>query len=315
MPNSELMLDNLVSVAPGEPYRLLPFGKYIKGGKVRDVTPEIAARFRLPHFRPPVKLGSHDDTTPAGGTIARLEVREDGLYAVPELTEKGARAIADGDYRYHSPEVIWEGGVEDPNTGEMITAPLIVGDALLHTPHLGESVAMYCYETLGKDETMETVEIPKTFWEKLTAWWDKSMVTQEPEPVQIVQDVEALNAAIAERDALAAKLAEIEAMKAHTERVEKMRAAIVETNAEPNAEMLASMTDEQAEWVMVQLKALSAQVEANDKLTQEIGSEGTNDLSGAELLDATIKRYAAEHGVFYQDALIAVRKEHPELFK
>ena len=163
---------------------------------------------------------------------------------------------------------------------------------------------------------METVQVPKSFWEKLTAWWDKSMVTQAepPAPPAPIVDVEALTAALAERDELAAKLAEIEAMKVQAERVEKYRAELVDTKAEPNAEMLASMTDEQAAWVVAQLKALSNQIATNDAITQELGSEGTNDLSGAELLDATIKRVASERGLFYQDAMMAVRVEHPELF-
>jgi hypothetical protein len=111
-----------VSVSAGEPFRLLPLGRLVKGGEVREITRELLEKFRIPHFKPPIKLGDHADETPAGGFIAGLEVRDDGLYAIPEYTEKGQKAIDEGDYRYQSPEVIWDedGGFEDPNTGQTI---------------------------------------------------------------------------------------------------------------------------------------------------------------------------------------------------
>lgn len=145
--NSMFVMDNYVQVQPGQPYRLFPFGKIIKGGFTHVITPDYAKKFKLPHFKPAIKLGSHEDTTPAGGSISKLEVREDGLYAYPDLTEKGSKALAEGDYKYHSPEVLWDDGViENPQTGELMSGPFIVGDALLHTPHLGEDAALYSAE-------------------------------------------------------------------------------------------------------------------------------------------------------------------------
>ena len=146
---SDYLIDVFATVKPGVAYRLFPFGVIVKNGVKREITPEYARRFRLPHFKPPIKLGSHADTTPAGGFIVGLEVRDDGLYAIPEHTEQGAAVLADGSYRYHSPEVIWEGGgLENPADGEEIAGPLIVGDALLHTPHLGEAAALYNVEPM-----------------------------------------------------------------------------------------------------------------------------------------------------------------------
>src|SRR5574342_495432 len=91
-----LLIDDYVATRPGQPYRLFPFGKIVKNGKTREITPEFASQFKLPHFKPAIKLGSHEDTTPAGGHIIGLEVRDDGLYDVPELNEKGEQALADG---------------------------------------------------------------------------------------------------------------------------------------------------------------------------------------------------------------------------
>ena len=64
--NSMYLIDEYVNVTAGEPYRLFPFGKIIKGGKTREITRELAAKFKLPHFKPPIKRGSHNDDAPAG---------------------------------------------------------------------------------------------------------------------------------------------------------------------------------------------------------------------------------------------------------
>ena len=78
--------DNYVNVSAGEAIRLFPYGKFFKGGKERNFTKELAAKFKIPHFKPPIKLGSHEDNEKGGGVIVGLEVREDGLHALPEFT-------------------------------------------------------------------------------------------------------------------------------------------------------------------------------------------------------------------------------------
>jgi hypothetical protein len=110
MDNTTYLIDDYVATKTGTGYRLFPFGVIYKNGKRREITPEFASQFKLPHFKPPIKLGSHDDPTPAGGHIVALEVRADGLYAIPEWNEKGEISNTDGAYRYHSPEVIWNDG-------------------------------------------------------------------------------------------------------------------------------------------------------------------------------------------------------------
>ena len=78
MEQTEYAITELVAVRPGEPFRLLPFGRLVKGGRSWDITPEFARRFQLPHFKPPIKMGSHRDETPAvlrlrlaGGAVGR----------------------------------------------------------------------------------------------------------------------------------------------------------------------------------------------------------------------------------------------------
>ena len=213
------MLDQFVATKPGEPYRWLPFGTIVKGSKRRELTPELAATFKLPHFKPPIKLGSHDDTTPAGGHIVGFEIRADGIWVTPELVPAGSTAFLEGQYRYHSPEVVWEGELEDPVTGEMVQGPFIWGDALLHTPHLGEQAAFFEASVNPSDSggnTMEDmVQVPVSFWDKVVGriFGEREHEPQpEPQPEPLTAetpDVDEYEAVKVERDNLAAELAAI----------------------------------------------------------------------------------------------------------
>src|SRR3990172_324460 len=69
---SDFILDEFVSVRPGQPYRLLKIGRLVKDGKERIITSELLSKFRLPHFKPAIKTGSHAEETPAGGHILAL---------------------------------------------------------------------------------------------------------------------------------------------------------------------------------------------------------------------------------------------------
>jgi hypothetical protein len=330
--NTEYVLTEYVTTQPGEPYRLFPFGAIYKGGRKRTITPEMARAFRLPHFKPPIKLGSHDERTPAGGQILALEVREDGLYAVPEFTEKGMQSLTEGDYRYHSPEVIWEGsGLEDPVTGEMIPGPMIVGDALLHTPHLGEMAAMYQYEIIDKEADMpdEMYSVPKSLWDKFFSWFDRVSTVSEPvtsalETLDITL-TEEYKAAIQERDQAKAELEKLQAEQVKKDQFtalvselqgERFGSVYVSlATAEEAAGMLSGMTQDQREWVMRNFSALVAQVNES-QLTGEIGSTGAGaDPDPMKALNAAIEAKMAEKSVRYPDAYAMVRAEQPELFK
>ena len=218
------LIENFVNTRTGDPYRLFPFGKIVKGGIVHEITPDSARNFKLPHFKPPIKLGAHDDPTPAGGHIVALEVREDGLYAVPEWNDKGSQALQDGAYRYHSPEVIWEdGGLENPENGAVISGPLVLGDALLHTPHLGEATALYSVNPMEVKDMEENMTIPKSFWDKFVA----PIFAKEPEKVEVVKEPEDYAATKIERDELKAKIEKQEAEAVRKSRVEKFDAELM----------------------------------------------------------------------------------------
>ena len=321
MGDSVFLLDEFVATRPGEPFRLFPFGRVVKDGHVREITPELAALFKLPHFKPPIKLGNHADETPAGGHIVGLEVRDDGLYAIPEYTDQGTGVLERGDYRYHSPEIIWENGyLEHPETGDPIMGPLIVGDALLHTPHLGEAARLYSVEI--QERTMESVQVPASLWDKFMAIFDKKMAEPEPKPeappIQ-TYDVEEFDAVGGERDAYKAKVAEMEAAADRKAKAEGYAAKVKEIGGlgegEDVPEMLLGMTDEQAEWVLAKFSALSAQIDAG-ALFGEVGGDNDKTVPSdpEERLQAAIKLKVEEAEVNYAAAVRLVAEEQPELF-
>jgi hypothetical protein len=318
--NTSYFIDQFLSVKPGEPFRLLPFGTLVKNGRRREITPELARRFKLPHFMPAIKLGSHEDTTRAGGHIVGLEVHEDGLptdglYAVPEFNEQGATAIANGDYRYHSPEILWEGSLENPTTGDPITGPLIVGDALLHTPHLGENAALYSIEV--KKHMDEQVTMPASLLERFMALIrpEQPEATPTPEPLTAAVDVEQYAAVTAERDNLAAEVA---TMKAQAERGAKVQQFATElagtTLAEDGAfhEVLADL-GATADVIVQKIKAITEQSRVA-ALTEDVGAGG-QDVTGdpSAMLDAAVRQQMSKTNENYGAALMTVGREHPDL--
>lgn len=309
--------DRFINVQPGEPFRLLPFGTLVKNGKRREITPEVARRFRLPHFQPAIKLGSHDDTTKAGGHIVGLEVRADGLYAIPEFNDQGAAAIANGDYKYHSPEILWEGAsLEDPATGAAINGPLIVGDALLHTPHLGAAAALYSMEKRNMND--EQVTMPASAFDRLMALF-RPETPKEPPPVEpqvAAVDAEKFSALVAERDDLAAKVATMEAQAQRGAKVQRYAAELDGTTLKEDVELhelLADLEDDKAAAIVQRVKAISEQARVA-ALTEDVGATG-GDATGDPTanLDAAIRQRMAKTGENYGAALMGVGKNNPEL--
>ena len=323
MAETEYAITEYLAVAPGEPFRLLPFGTLVKNGRRRDITPEVARAFRLPHFRPAIKLGSHADTTPAGGHIVGLEVRDDGLYAVPEFNDEGAAALARGAYRYHSPEIVWDGGMEDPRTGAMQQGPLIVGDALLHTPHLGEAAALYAAEVSKGAMSMsnDTVTVPVSWLDRLLGRVpdEPPAPTPGPQPVALsaAPQADELSAVLAERNDLAAKIATMEAERTRAARVQHFDAELDGTPLADDAELpavLADLPEATAAELLRKFKALAAQIQLS-ALTGDVGSEGqavTGDPTAA--LDAAIRAEMTKNKTDYSAALTALMAAQPELF-
>lgn len=322
-----VQLDHYVSITPGQPFRLFPFGTIVKNGTKHEITPEIAAAIKLPHFKPPIKLGGHRDELPAGGFIAALEVRHDGLYAIPEWNEAGLRALNEGAYRYHSPEIIWDGIIEDSASGIEIEGTIIMGAALLHTPALGEAAAFFetTVNTKGDEAMSDTVTLP-------VSWLDK-LFNREPEaqpeptepqrgqaqPDEFAAQVDEYKAQAAaaqkERDEFAAKIEKLEAERAHADRVAQFSAQLAETNLKGDDEFaatLAALDDEQASIIVQRVKALSAQ--ADQSLEGDVGASG--DGSGGDKIAAfeALVQDKIKDGMTRSAAYAAAIADHPDVY-
>jgi len=311
------LVEKYVSTQSGEPYRLFKFGVIrTKDGRKIELTPEYARTIKLPPFKPPIKLGSHADETPAGGHIVGLEIRDDGVYVVPEWNEQGMKAQKDGAYRYQSPEIIWHDGALATNEG-VISGPLVVGDALLHNPYLGEDTAFYSVEEIKQENTMdENIQFPKSFWDKFVApLIAKNQEVKEVEKVvQVVpEDYEATKIKLAEYEAERVKL---QAEAERKTRVEKYESELKETKADPSlAEILADLAPEQAEAIAKQFRALSEQINVSN-IEDENGSsasEGIDDPKGK--FNALVLERSKEKGISYNSAFEVIKLEQPELFK
>lgn len=322
---STYLCNEFVSTKMGDAIRIFRFGKIVRGGQIREVTRALAAKFKLPHFKPAIKLGSHEESTPAGGHLVGLEVREDGLYGIPEFNKEGQTALEKGSYRYHSPEVIWDdGGFEDPTNGDILSGPLIVGMALLHEPHLGEQAALYQVEPL-ETHVQEVITMGEegavtlSVLEKVVELVKPKPVEDEAEPEIVVQEPEDYAAIKEENENLKAEAEKREADEKEAATREEIREKF---KAEPLSflvkedgamDVLASMTEEQREWVAERFSAIAEQVDLS-KLLEESGIDGDGDTDPVDV-NAAVDAYATEHKITYVEAFDKLRVEKPELFK
>lgn len=324
MNDSIFVVDRYLTLTPGEPIRLLPIGKLVKNGNARELTKEFLAKFKLPGWFPAIKLGSHEDETPAGGHITDLEVREDGLWGIPELNDEGRKALEEGRYRYFSPEILWSGYIENSETGDKIEGPVLMGLALLHNPHLAQRASLYHVEAIdeGVIQMAETnqdmvsvgaLERLKEFFAPAQPPAPEPQEVQTPEPVEVQTFAAEYQEAQAQVDQLTAQIAEMQQAQARNERIATYSADLGNYAGEELVGILADMPEEQADVVMQAFRALAAQADA---ITEEVGASGTQTPGTVqERVNAAIDAYMADHKVDRQTAAAAVAKEQPELLK
>lgn len=325
------IVENFVTTKPGDPYLWMPFGVIKKGNATRNVTPELAAKFKLPHFKPPIKLGSHDEITPAGGHIAAFEIRADGIWVTPELVTSGEKALADGAYRYHSPEVIWEDGyIQNPVSGELVRGPFIMGDALLHTPHLGELTALYSIEK-ELNTMADTVSIPAGLWDKFVAKLFPDATPSTPAPIPPAPALEAqespevmtLKAQASKADEYKAQLETLQADIAHKEKLTALTGelanvelfnATISGAAPVAADHLAAMPEPTRAWVVQTFKALSAQINESN-LVAKVGKP-TIETGGDPIkqFDLAARARMEADKITYNEAVKRVAVSQPELY-
>lgn len=318
------LLDSFVTTTAGQPIRLFPYGQVIKNGRKHVISPTTP--FRLPHFRPPIKLGSHDAETPAGGHLLSIFPGKDGWYGRPEYTEKGLQAIGEGHYRYQSPEVIWEdGGLENPQTGEILSGPLIIGAALLHTPHLGQDAALYSVEPIG-GRTMSDITVPQSavekMWTAFTAWLDggggQRPATDTPPPAAPLPAVspDEFAALRKEKEDMAARVQALEAERAHEKRVAHFSAELSATalkGDQATAALLAGLPDEAAGEIVRHFKALTEQIRVGN-LTGEAGRNDLNTGDAVTAFGAEVEKVMRDEKLAYDKAYERVKQARPDLY-
>jgi hypothetical protein len=177
-----------------KPFRIVPFGKYYRGERVLDVTPERAREIvnnfnaGLPRYGVNVNVEHGADPNQPGmiGRIKKLTLGADGIYAdAIDLTKAGEKLADEERYRAVSPEIIWSlnGGAkyQDPTTGAWHDN-VLSGLALTTTPYFGESVAVFS----AKAEKKEMDEEEKA---KMMAQMDDA-AGDKPAPPETLDDDE-----------------------------------------------------------------------------------------------------------------------------
>ena len=100
----------------GKAFRIFPIKKAKRGEREIDVTRERLTQMKenydsdRPRWRIPIYAGHPTDTQPDPpklGNASQLELRDDGLYVIPEFTGEGKSLVEDGKYQYCSPGVLW----------------------------------------------------------------------------------------------------------------------------------------------------------------------------------------------------------------
>lgn len=169
----------------------------------------------------------------------------------------------------------------------------------------------------------EMVQVPVTFWDKMTAALFPPKEERQPEgkpepqPTPPQADNAQLAVIAAENERLATEVEKLKAEQARNKRVAHYAAELQKTVFEGDAELagvLASMPDEQAAVLATRFKAVAAQ-EKLAAVTKPVGGTGDADGTPQETLHDVTLKYAAEHKVSYPVALEATMKARPELVK
>ena len=101
----------------GKPFRIFPIGEFKRGERTIDLTKERLSEMKVnyeadrPRWKAPIYAGHPTDVQPDPpklGNVASLELKDDGLYAVPEYSEKGKELVDEESYQYVSPGILWK---------------------------------------------------------------------------------------------------------------------------------------------------------------------------------------------------------------
>lgn len=124
--------------------RIFPFGRFYRGGW-REFTAgdaeEMVRNFKagLPNSSIPVNV-EHDIRQGRIGTIDKLWVGEDGVYARIKWTDDGRKLVKAGRFLFFSPEIAWEW--INPTTGRK-HKNVLVGGAVTNYPFHGDATVLF----------------------------------------------------------------------------------------------------------------------------------------------------------------------------
>ena len=228
-------MSNLTWVDPfkyvaGAPFRIFPVGEFKRGDRTLDLTKERLAEMKSnyeanrPRWKAPIYGGHPTETQPDPpklGNVSSLELRDDGLYALPEYNDSGTRLISDESYQYVSPGVLWKlaGAAytdEQGNEFDNVLDHL----ALTNRPYFGSKTALFSSdESLAREGNLITdilSEVKSSITELFKDFKSEVKVKEKEsetmtEPIVKVEDFNALKTQMetlsAERKAEAEKFA------------------------------------------------------------------------------------------------------------
>jgi hypothetical protein len=342
MHSEKVAFDDFGAQSLTGPIRLLPQGRWFRGGRVLDVTEnrlqEMVRNFKsgLPRFRVGINLDHKDDKGKVGNIkdVAYIAdgLKGPGLYATDyDLLPKGEKAVSEDGYDGVSAEVVWtlnDGArYQDPETGNEHDN-VLVGLALTPTPFFGhQHVALFSAKEQDMDKTfLESFRdnLRQLLGLKEVAT-DETVVTPEKKPaeeLEVQMKQEEFDAKIKEQtDLLAAEKARADKLEADIQ-AEKLavRKAALKTEAE-SFKALSLKPDEYAN-AMAELEAVKPEVATWVKNTliaadaaaktvlPEKGKDGTSE--GKSLHDVALDLVKNDK-MTYSDALALASKQHPEL--
>ncbi len=137
----------------GEPFRVMPVGTFKRGQRTLTITKAdleaMAANAQggNPRWAIPIYFGHPTDTNPDPPTVGnakKLFVKDDGLYAVPEWSADGEKAVKDGAYQFVSPGVLWsKNGSEYTDDQGNKHDNVVDHIALTNKPFFGKHTALF----------------------------------------------------------------------------------------------------------------------------------------------------------------------------
>ena len=301
---------------PGGWLRLLPVGTFARFGRTVRVTPamvrEMAAHFgRVPETGVPVTV-AHNDAAGKVGDVVEVDARPDGLWGRIRWSATGARLLAEGAFRYLSPEVIW-GPVDYDGR---VVRNVLAGVSLVNQPFFGRRVSLFClrgaragatgggnqYREGFMQEMMQTRQgVVDRFLARLAGRLLARLVMWLlPGAAEAQTRLDELEAAEAEH-ALAARFGALQGDGLGRDGVDRLVQV---------ARFDAALADELAG----QFRALLAQ-NAQAALFEEIGASGAEAVGPVERFNAAVKESMHACGLDYAAAGQKVAAEQPELYR